>query len=145
MVGAGIAGNVVVGAGQNALGRVKEADDSAAAFEYKMTEIKSKLDETGDKLKSTMDSLKAGIVELSPRVGKNITELADGLNEIIDANIKPKDSLGVLGVSAKAAVAGATNTSTSAKFITEIMNAYKLPATDAGKVTNLVKSCILAI
>ncbi|MBF0542170.1 MAG: phage tail tape measure protein [Nitrospirae bacterium] len=136
---AGIVGITAVKyASKKTLGKLEDAEDSAIALEAKMAEVKSKLDETGPNLKSTMDSLWEGVYKLSTQLGKGAPELAGGLNDILSAGVKPKDSLDVLGVAAKAAVAGATDTSTSAKFITKIMNAYKLPATDAGKISDSI-------
>ncbi|MBF0474172.1 MAG: phage tail tape measure protein [Nitrospirae bacterium] len=43
-------------------------------------------------------------------------------------NIETKDALVVLDAASRAAVAGSTNTSTSAKLIAEAMNSYHLPA-----------------
>ncbi|MBF0540488.1 MAG: phage tail tape measure protein [Nitrospirae bacterium] len=71
-------------------------------------------------------------------IGKSLPDLADGLDEIISAGIKTKDALIILETASKAAVAGSTSTSTSAKIITEAMNAYKLPAKDAGNVSDIL-------
>lgn len=63
-------------------------------------------------------------------------DLADGLYEIVSANISTADSMKVLEESAKLAETGFTDMKTSTDIMTTILNAYKLSVQDASYITD---------
>ena len=76
------------------------------------------------------------VITLSTKLPQSAKVLADGLYDISSSGFQGADGLAVLEASAKAASAGMTNTATSAKGITAVLNAYGLEATDAAKVSD---------
>jgi TP901 family phage tail tape measure protein len=79
------------------------------------------------------------VLRLSTILPQGGADLARGLYEITSSGFA--DSAGglkVLTESAKSATAGLTTTETAAKGLTEVMNAYGLEATEAGKVSDVM-------
>ena len=76
------------------------------------------------------------VITLSTKLPQSAKVLADGLYDISSSGFQGADGLKVLEASAKAASAGMTNTATSAKGITAVLNAYGLEATDAAKISD---------
>lgn len=66
------------------------------------------------------------IIEISTRVPQTAAELAKAEYDILSANVALEDSAKVLELSAKAAVAGVTDTQTAVKVGTSVINAYGL-------------------
>jgi TP901 family phage tail tape measure protein len=64
--------------------------------------------------------------------------LADGLYDLVSSGFKAKDAMNVLEASARAATAGLTTTDVSAKTVSAVLNAYKLPASQAQHVSDLL-------
>jgi len=74
------------------------------------------------------------IIEISTRVPQTAAELAAAEYDILSANVALEDSARVLELSAKAAVAGITDTKTAAKVGTSVINAYGLDIDKLGGV-----------
>ena len=78
------------------------------------------------------------IIELSKVIPKDVNDLGGGLYQVLSAGITDSaEALNVLEVSAKAAVAGLTDTNTAVDAITTILNAYNLSTDQAGKVSDI--------
>jgi len=78
------------------------------------------------------------VLELSTRFPQDAKTLADGMYDIASSGFQGAEGLKVLEASARAASAGMTDTGTSAKAITAIMNAYGLAAEDAAHVSDVL-------
>lgn len=62
--------------------------------------------------------------------------LAAGLYDLVSSGFDAEESLQILEKSARAATAGLTTTETSTAAVAAVLNAYKLPAQQAGKVSD---------
>ena len=105
-----------------------------ADFEEQMANVSTML----DKPEQHMDRFRAGIRKMSVDFGESTDTLAGGLYDILSASIAPEKALNVLGVAAKAARAGLTDTKTAADAITTILNSYGLSADNAASVSDLL-------
>lgn len=104
----------------------------ASEFETSMRNVNSiaKLSEEQFKAQSKE------VVELSKKLPQSAKVLADGLYDISSSGFAGADGMKVLEAAAKAASAGMTNTATSAKGITAVLNAYGFSAEEAGRVSD---------
>lgn len=105
----------------------------AIAFEAELAQVSTMLD---DVTMHYMPEYKKGLQALAVEFGEATNTLSKGLYDILSASIDPAKALDVLAVSAKAAVAGITDTGVAADAITTILNSYGLRAEDAGKVSD---------
>jgi len=72
------------------------------------------------------ERLKESILDLSTQIPQSASELASAEYNIISAGVKLKDSVQVLELSAKAAIAGVTDTKTAVQAGIGVLNAYGL-------------------
>jgi len=111
---------------------------AAADFEEEMANVSTMLDQP-DKF---MRAFKKGVTDMSVKFGEDTGTLAKGLYDILSASVPAEKALYVLGVSAKAAKAGVTDTGIAADAITTILNAYGLSASRAGDVSDWLFSVV---
>lgn len=83
-----------------------------------------------------MEGYKQQVMELTTQIPIGANGAAKALYQIISAGQQGADAMHVLEVSAKAAIGGVTETETAADTITTILNAYKLTAADAEKISD---------
>jgi len=103
----------------------------ASQFDTAMKEI-STITEANTAIISTE------ILDMSRIVPQSAKELAKGLYEIISAAIPVEKSMGVLDVSARAAVAGLTDAATAVDVLTTILNAYGFEAEKAEHLSDIL-------
>jgi len=105
---------------------------TAGDFEKQMRNVNSiaKLSESGYK------SLSQGVLELAGQTAQAPKVLAEGLYDLVSSGFNAADSLTILKSSAKAATAGLTDTATSTKAVSAVLNAYREPASKAGQVSD---------
>ncbi len=106
--------------------------DSMVQFEKSMANVSTIVDTA----KVDMKKFKKEILELAPIVGKKTSELADGLYQVVSAGVDAASAMDVLTVSAKAGVAGLTNTFTAVDIITTGLNAYGKSAKEASFISD---------
>lgn len=119
---------------------------AAAAAVTAIVKMGMDFDDNFNKVKTIADSTEVSFEDLREQTLDmsrdmklaNVTanDLADGLYEIISANISTADSMEVLKQSAKLAEAGFTDMKTSTDIMTTILNSYKLSVEDASYVTD---------
>lgn len=79
------------------------------------------------------------IKKLSQEVPQDVITLTKGLGDIIGSGIKESsDALNVLEISAKAAVAGLTETATASRGIVFVLNAYGKSAKEASAISDIL-------
>jgi len=105
-----------------------------AAFTHKMLEVKT-LTNLGTK---AFKNLSQTVLDITRRVPQSARELADALYDIVSAGVEVGKSARVLELSAKAAVAGVTNTKTAAKTGLAVINAYGKSIDDLGEVYDIL-------
>ena len=76
------------------------------------------------------------VLTLSTKMPQSAKVLADGLYDIASSGFSGADGMKVLEASAKAASAGMTDTATSAKGVTAVLNAYGFEAEEAARVSD---------
>jgi TP901 family phage tail tape measure protein len=74
--------------------------------------------------------------ELGGRTAQSPRTLAEGLYDLVSSGFDADESLRILGKSARAASAGLTTTEVSTKAVAAVLNAYRRPAKDAGRVSD---------
>jgi len=93
---------------------------SFGSFAERMAEISTLLDATPGQ----MEALGKAVRALSVDLGKDAAESAQALYDIISAGVGLEESVGVLELATKAAVAGVTDTQTAARIGLAVINAY---------------------
>ncbi|MFA5439824.1 phage tail tape measure protein [Dehalococcoides sp.] len=106
----------------------------AAGFESKMREVNTMLGLSEDQFAS----LSSQVNDLSTEVGISGNELASALYQAISAGVPAADAITMLRTSAQAAVGGVTDVTTSVDGLTTVLNAFKIPASDAEKVADIM-------
>lgn len=114
---------------------IGRATDAAAKLEKSMANVATLV----DKPKKEIAALTSEVQNMTTEVLKSSEDLSSGLYQVFSAGITDSaEALEVLRVSAIAATAGISDTRTSVDAITTILNAYKLEARDATKVSDLL-------
>ena len=106
----------------------------AIDFEHSFAEVRTLLIGSTYNVKLLERELK----KLATEVPQSLTTLTEGLYQILSANIKVADSMALLKESSKLATAGITDTGTATKVLASILNAYKLPITEASRVSDIL-------
>jgi TP901 family phage tail tape measure protein len=122
-----------LGVGALVLG-FKKLTDAAGEFEKGMINVSTLVDTAV----VDMDRLTEGLLEMSEGVIKSTSDLTSGLFQVISAGVDAADALDVLRIAAIAATAGVTDTGSSVKAITGILNAYGLEAKEATRISDLL-------
>ena len=128
------AGIKMMGAGVILGGALIGLAKGAADFEMAMREVNTMAGLTEEGFQSLSEEVKA----VSSEVGKSSTELAGALYQIVSAGVASADAIDVLTVAAKAAVAGVTDVETAADGLTTILNAFKISASKASDVADIM-------
>ncbi len=113
---------------------IKDAYKATTEFNYTVAQVNTLLDDAGQTAKIFSDQLRA-MAKVLPV--KGVKDLADGLYQVISATISAADAMDVLEVSAKAAIAGITDTRTSVDAITTVIKGFGLEATEAEHVADV--------
>ena len=112
---------------------------SALKFEHQLAQIRGL---TGATKKDT-DLLSGAIKDMARTMPKSPAELGAGAYFIISAGITDAaEAANVLEISAKASAAGLGETRVVADAVTSTLNAYKLEASDAARVTDILTTTV---
>lgn len=111
-----------------AVGAVKMATD----FDKSMRNVNS----IAQLPERALKDLEKNVLALAGKTAQAPRTLADGLYDLVSSGFDAKDSMLVLASSAKAATAGLTTTEVSTKAVAAVLNAYRLPAKAAAKVSD---------
>lgn len=112
----------------------KAAISFAADFELALAKVQSIADEDFN-VRNVSDNIK----NLAREVPQDLVTLTTGLGDIIGSGItKASEALNVLEVSAKAAVAGLTDTATASRGIVFVLNAYGKSAEEAAGISDVL-------
>lgn len=108
--------------------------DEAAQFHKAMVEVSTLSQDAADNLGEYKDR----VVDLTTQIPVKATEAAKALYSINSAGHQGADGLKVLEESAKGAIGGVTDTESVADAITTILNSYKMEASEAQHVSDLL-------
>lgn len=75
-------------------------------------------------------------IEMSTRIPQSAAEIAKGTYQAISAGVDPTKAAAFVETAAKAGVAGLATTETAVNALSSVVNAYKLSAQDAGRVSD---------
>jgi len=83
-----------------------------------------------------LERLRKDVLGLAGPTAQAPQTLAEGLYDLVSSGFDAKESLVVLKNAARAATAGLTDAKTSTKVMAAVLNAYRLPASQAAKVSD---------
>jgi len=110
----------------------------AVQFEAAMHNVAS----IDGQVRANFAATEAQILSLSRSLPQSAQTLVEGLYNIASSGFYGADAMTILGVSAKAASAGLTNTNTASKAIVASLNAYGLGASSATRVSDALFSTV---
>lgn len=84
------------------------------------------------------DALGKKVLAMAGRTGQAPKVLAEALYDLVSSGFDANEALLVLEASANAATAGLTDAATSTKAVAAVLNAYKLPASEAARVSDVL-------
>ncbi len=114
---------------------------AATKFEEQMANVSTMLTK---KTMPAMRGFEKGIKRLAVAYGQSTETLSKGLYDILSASISAGNAIGVLEVSARAAIAGLTDTATAVDVITTVINSYAMSARDAEEVADALFATVKA-
>ncbi len=105
----------------------------AADFDLAMRQVTSLLGTEGE---AAFRGLHDQTLALSRSLGIDATGAAKALYETISAGVPKENAISFLEVASKAAVAGVTDTKVAVDGLTNVINAWKLEASDAAEISD---------
>lgn len=117
-----------VGAGVAAVASGKLAID----FEKNMRNVNS----IAQLPEKSLKDLSRQVLELAGPTAQAPETLSQALYTLVSSGFDARESMTILKSSAKGATAGLTDTATSTQAVAAVLNAYRLPASSAAKVTD---------
>ena len=105
----------------------------AGKFEEQLAMVSTMLSQ---KTMPYISKYKQRLTELATSFGQSTKTLSKSLYDILSASIDASKATEVLGVAAKAAIAGMTETAVATDALTSILNAYQFNASKAGEVSD---------
>jgi len=116
-----------------AFGKVEKiATDFSREFEQKMTEVKT----ISRAVQEDYEGMSKALLDMGRGVPDDISNMVDGLYQIVSAGYDGAEALDVLRQSAQLAVGGVTDTKTAADAITYVMNAFGEAAGNAERIAD---------
>lgn len=128
-----IAGNIAKIGGALAVGSLaKDLYTLSAEFEKSMLSVTT----ISSTVTDNMGDFQQKIIDLTKTTTLTADEGAKALYQIVSAGHDGAAGMKILEISAKSALGGMTDTTTAADAITTLLNAYKVSADEAGKVSD---------
>lgn len=132
-----MAGVAMTGVGVAGLYASNQLMQGAASVEQGYAKVNTMLGEGQDAYAMYNDQINK-LVTTMPIMGGELAA-TDAMYQVLSAGVDAgADSLYVLETAMKASIGGMTDTSTAVDVITTALNAYQLPASDAGKISDLL-------
>jgi len=108
-----------------------ETTRQAAAFNAKVAEVNTLLQAPREKVRQLSNSLK----DLSVKFGQSMETMATAEYNVVSAGFSDiSESLFLLDVASRAAIAGVSDVNTAARALTQVINAYGMESADAEKI-----------
>lgn len=129
------AAGLAAAAGGAALAGFGAASVKAAAdFETGMREVNTLINLSEKEFKD----LSAQVVDVSKRMGVDAVGASKALYQAISAGVPKDNALNFLEIASKAAIGGVTDTTTAIDGLTTVLNAFKMPASEATAVADIM-------
>lgn len=113
--------------------KFKEASEEAMEFEKSLAKLSTIADES-----IGMSELKEEIETLSDDTNKNVNDLSEAAYQAISASVDTAESVRFVADATKLAEGGFTESATSVDVLTTAINAYKLEASDAARISDML-------
>lgn len=113
-----------------------KAAQSAYDFEKQFQQSMKEVATLSSGIKGSLTDYMNQVMDITREVPVLANDAAKALYQIVSAGHDGADGMKVLGVSAKAAIGGVTDTATAADGITTLLNAYKLDVSEAEKISD---------
>lgn len=111
------------------------AVNEAVKFEKAMATVSTTIDNTTPEM---MKKMGEEVLDMSKRIPKAISELTDGLYDVVSAGIDAKYAMTVLNSSGRLAVAGLGTTQEGVDVLTSSLNSFNMKGTESEKIANMV-------
>ena len=112
----------------------------AADFDSAMREVNTMMLLSNEEFGEFSDQVQ----ELAKRLGVDAVGAANALYQAISAGIPEENVLEFLEIATKAAIGGVTDTATAVDGLTTVINAFRLPISDAQRVADIMFSTVKA-
>ena len=140
---AGELGNAALGAlGIGAVGLAASIGTATQAW-LKYDKAMKQVNSIAGLQRKEFGALRQEILKVSAAVGVDAAAAAEGLFEAISADIPKENAVDFLTTASKTAVGGITDVGTAVNALTNVMNAYKLPATEAEAISDKLFATVL--
>lgn len=123
---------VMAAASAAATAQVAKSTREWLAYDKAMKEVDSITNQSAE----SFQRMRKDVLQLSAALGVDATKSARGLYQALSAGVPKENAIRFLETATKAAIAGVTDVSTSVDGLTNIINAYKLPVTEAESVSD---------
>lgn len=132
VAGVGITGGVTM-AIRGMMNQFKDVIAKGREFEKEWANVTTMLSTS----RAATDNLRSQLRMLSPTLGST-TDLARGMYQVLSASIEPAKAIRFLGVAAKSAKAGVTDTKIAVDALSTVINAYGLEAESATEISDIM-------
>lgn len=127
-------GGIGISAGIAFARAAKGAYDFEKQFQQSMKEVAT----LSSGIKGSLTDYMNQVVDVAKTIPVQANDAAKALYQIVSAGHDGADGMKILEVSAKAAIGGVTDTATAADTITTVLNAYKMNASEAQRISDLL-------
>jgi TP901 family phage tail tape measure protein len=124
----------MVAMGGAILGGMGLAMKSAADFETAMREVNTMMNLSSNEFKSFSSDVQA----MASDMGVDAVKAAKALYQAISAGVPKENAIDFLKVATKAAIGGVTDTTTAVDGLTTVINAFKMPISEAEHVADVM-------
>ncbi len=130
--------DVFGGIGISAAATFAKAAKDAYTFEKDFQKSMYEVASISSTIKGSLTDYMNSIMDMTRQIPVAANDSAKALYQIVSAGHDGANAMKILEVSAKAAVGGVTDTATAADAITTVLNAYKMSASEAGTVSDML-------
>lgn len=93
--------------------------------------------------RAEFSAMREDVLRMSSAIGVDATVAAKGLYEAISAGIPKENAIEFMTVASKSAIAGLTDVNVAVNGLTNVINAYKLPASDAMTISDKLFAAVV--
>lgn len=116
------------------VGAFMAASEAASQFETALMKIST----IADTSKTSLSQISSEIMALSRQTGQDVYGLSDAVYSAISASVNTSDAVPFTATATKLATGGFTSSATAVDVLTTALNAYKLEASEAENISNML-------
>lgn len=115
---------------------------AAGQFDRAMTAVRAVTKVTSDEFEAT----RKRVIRLADAMNVSATGVATALNEVVQAGFETEDAFAIVEAGIQGAFAGMTSTETATSGLIQVLNAFKIPASQSAEVMGkLVKAVDIGV